>query len=131
MRFNLHNDLDLQTAPKGVKQIGKITNAERGDLVTAICCCSASDNHESHISLEVYYLAKENGIDMISLPPHTSHQTQPLDISFYGPLKTAYINQCSFWMKSNPGKRISIYEIAEIFGIAYQKVTTRYDKAVN
>lgn len=180
---------------KGVKQIGKITSAERGDLVTAICCMNAAgnyippmllyprklmndrllknappgtigaatgngwsnsdafvkwlahfishakpnkdrrvclilDNHESHLSLAAYEMAKENGVDMISLPPHTSHRTQPLDLVFFGPLKNNFNYQCSYWMKSNAGKRITIYEIAELFAEAYQKVAT-IEKCVN
>ena len=31
------------------------------------------DGHKSHITLEVLMTTKEHGIDMISLPSHTSH----------------------------------------------------------
>lgn len=33
------------------------------------------DNHESHISLEVFELAKANGVHILTLPPHSSHLT--------------------------------------------------------
>ncbi|XP_039282920.1 uncharacterized protein LOC120351048 [Nilaparvata lugens] len=35
------------------------------------------DNHISHVSLEAITYAKENHIIMLSLPPHSSHRTQP------------------------------------------------------
>lgn len=35
------------------------------------------DNHESHISLKAVKTAKENGVVMLTLPPHTSHRLQP------------------------------------------------------
>lgn len=32
------------------------------------------DNHESHVSLDCYLLCRQNGIILLSLPPHTSHR---------------------------------------------------------
>ncbi|XP_074096377.1 uncharacterized protein LOC141525711 [Cotesia typhae] len=40
------------------------------------------DNHESHISLESFLLCRQHGINLLSLPPHTSHRLQPLDLTF-------------------------------------------------
>ena len=48
------------------------------------------NNHDSHLSFNVIELAREDGIHIVTLPPHCSHKLQPLDISVYGPLKTAY-----------------------------------------
>ncbi|XP_015121212.1 uncharacterized protein LOC107043997 [Diachasma alloeum] len=45
------------------------------------------DNHDSHGSLAAFDYCRGNGIFLLSLPPHTSHRTQPLDVSFFGPLK--------------------------------------------
>lgn len=45
------------------------------------------DNHTSHISLQIYNFCKSNGIALLTLPPHTSHRLQPLDVTFFGPLK--------------------------------------------
>ncbi|XP_072398250.1 uncharacterized protein [Diabrotica undecimpunctata] len=46
------------------------------------------DNHESHISVEVIRLCRENGIVLLSFPPHTTHRLQPLDVGVYSPFKT-------------------------------------------
>lgn len=37
------------------------------------------DNHESHVSIAAINLAKENGVTILTLPPHCSHRLQPLD----------------------------------------------------
>lgn len=171
-------------APKGIKQLGQITSAERGELVTACCainacgnsvpplmifprvnfkthmihgapagtigCASPSgwitndlflqwlkhfirhsspsnekpvllimDNLEAHITYASVSLAKESGVILLTLPPHTSHRLQPLDKTVYGPLKKYYNDACRAWLLSNPGRRITIYEISQIFGNAY------------
>lgn len=46
------------------------------------------DNNESHLSVGINF-AKENGIVILTLPPHTSNKLQPLDVSVFGPLKTS------------------------------------------
>ena len=42
------------------------------------------DNHNSHITLQAIDLAKENGIVMLTIPPHTSHRRQPLVVRSWG-----------------------------------------------
>jgi hypothetical protein len=32
------------------------------------------DNHQSHLAVKVLDLAKENGVVLLSFPPHTSHK---------------------------------------------------------
>ncbi|KAK9702334.1 DDE superfamily endonuclease [Popillia japonica] len=82
------------------------------------------DNHTSHISLQSIEFCRENGIIMISLPPHTTHRMQLLDVAFYGPLKTYYGQACDRFMVNNPGKVITDRNIGHIFGEAYLKAAT-------
>ena len=82
------------------------------------------DNHESHLSIEVMDKAKENGVTILTLPPHSSNKMQPLDVGVYKPFKTYYSQAMDSWMMRNPGKPISIYEIAHCVGIAHQKAMT-------
>ena len=82
------------------------------------------DNHQSHINLEVIDYAKKNGVVMLSFPPHCSHKLQPLDRTVYGPFKRYYNNACNSWMQKNPGKTMSIYEIADMVGRAFPKAMT-------
>lgn len=79
------------------------------------------DNHESHLSLEVIDAARDHGLSIITFPPHTSHKLQPLDVSVYGPLKTHYKKAVNEWNLSNPGKRITIYDLPECFTKAYYR----------
>lgn len=48
------------------------------------------DGHGSHATPEFMRLCIANRIQLLYLPPHTSHVLQPLDISVFGPLKSAY-----------------------------------------
>ena len=173
-------------APRGKKQVGKITSAERGKTVTVICAANAGgqfvpptmifprarmnaslmngappgaigmctksgwtdedcfvkwlqhfistvrpspdnrhllilDGHASHKSLHAVELARESGVDIITLPPHCTHRLQPLDVSWFKPLKAAYSAAADSWMRANPGRRISEFEISAIFSTAYLK----------
>ena len=82
------------------------------------------DNHISHLSIEAVDLARENGLHLLTFPPHCSHRLQPLDVGVYGPFKRYYSSLCNSWMTSNPGKPITIYDVAELSGTAYQKSFT-------
>ncbi|CAI5686077.1 unnamed protein product [Oreochromis niloticus] len=180
---------DKVLARRGFKQVGSLTSAERGTLVTLACAVSAIgnslppyfilprvhfrdhflingppgskgganssgwmkdthfvdflqhfnehtkcskekpcllllDNHESHLSIDGLNYAKENGIIMLSFPPHCSHRLQPLDRSVYGPLKRHINSTCDAWMRNNPGKTMSIYDIPGIVAIAYPLAAT-------
>lgn len=82
------------------------------------------DNHESHINIGVFEFARENGIVIVTFPPHCSHRLQPLDVTVYGPLKTAYKTSLNDWNVSHPGKRPSIYDLPEIFSKAFTRSMT-------
>ena len=45
------------------------------------------DNHNSHITLEGVELAKNHGLDLLTLPPHCSHKLQPLGVDVWNFLK--------------------------------------------
>ena len=72
------------------------------------------DNHSSHLDYKVICFAKDNGIHMLTFPPHCSHRLQPLDITVFGPFKESLRNSFQDWLNLNPGKRISIHEVAEL-----------------
>lgn len=174
---------------KGKRQVGAITSAERGELVTVVCAVSAAgnaappmfifprvrykdhfitgappgsigtstrsgwinedafaeylqhlvkhtncstdhpmllilDNHEAHISFRAVDIAKSMGVVMLTIPPHTSHRMQPLDKSVFGPFKAYYNRALDGWMRSNPGKTASIYQIAGCVNEAFLSAMT-------
>jgi len=82
------------------------------------------DNHSSHISLRAYEFCKSNNIVMLSLPPHGSHRIQPLDVSIYGPFKTAFKQECNLFIKNQLGKKITQNDLASLFRKAFQKIAT-------
>lgn len=88
------------------------------------------DNHESHISLPAYEFCKKNCIHVVTLPPHSSHRMQPLDLTFHGPLKTAYNKECEAYMVNNPGAKISTFDVVGLYTKAFNR-TTNIEKAVN
>jgi len=72
------------------------------------------DNHESHLYLPVIDYCRENGVVMLSFPPHCSHKLQPLDRSVFGPFKKLINQEMDSWIKSNPGKRFTIYDLPSV-----------------
>ncbi|KMQ88629.1 tigger transposable element-derived protein 6-like protein [Lasius niger] len=82
------------------------------------------DNHNSHMGLNMIDYCRDNGVILLSFPPHTSHKLQPLDKSVYGPFKTYYNSAADGWMKSNPGKTMMIYNIPTIVKLALQNAAT-------
>jgi hypothetical protein len=48
------------------------------------------DGHGSHVTLKARECAKKFGLDMITLPSHTSHALQPLNVSCFKPFKTTF-----------------------------------------
>ena len=55
------------------------------------------DGHNSHVTLEVVKLSMESGFDIVSLPSHTSHALQPLDVSCFKPFKIAFRKIRDMW----------------------------------
>ena len=68
----------------------------------------------AHISPTAIDLARENGVVMLTIPPHTSHYLQPLDRTCYGPFKTAFGVAMDGWMRSHPGYIVTIYDVTSL-----------------
>ncbi|KAF2892107.1 hypothetical protein ILUMI_14066 [Ignelater luminosus] len=87
------------------------------------------DIHESHISLAVIKRAKEMGLHLLTIPPHTNHKLQPLGHPVFGPFKNYYDKAVSEGMctSGNVGRLVTIYDICEIAGKAYDLAFTPGD----
>lgn len=181
---------DKVVARRGIRQVGAVTSAERGTLVTVACAVNALgnaippffifprvryhdhfvrdgpvgstgtanpsgwmqdvsflvflehfkkftnastthkvllvlDNHSSHVHINTLDFCKENGITLLSFPPHCSHKLQPLDRSVFGPFKKAINAACDGWMRSHPGKTMTIYDIPGVVKIAMPQAFTQ------
>ena len=88
------------------------------------------DNAECHITIRSIDLARENGVVLLTLPPHTSHRLQPLGRAVYGPFKKAYNEAMDGWIRSHPGRTVTRYDIPEIIAEAQlQAMSPRNIKA--
>lgn len=82
------------------------------------------DNHSSHITLLAINFCRDNNIIMLGFPPHTTHRLQPLDVAFFGPLKTFFSQASDNFSVSHPGQGITDYNIGELLSTAYFKAAT-------
>ena len=83
------------------------------------------DGHKSHThNIPALQKASVAGVIMLSLPPHTSHQTQPLDLAFFKALKTYYSQNIDQWMRAHPGRAVTMYQVSQLFGPAYAKAVS-------
>lgn len=83
------------------------------------------DGHSSHSKdLKVLEHALELGITMLCLPPHSTHVLQPLDVSFFKPLKQYYNEACRLFLRANPGKTLSKAQFGHIFNQAWMKAAS-------
>ena len=56
---------------------------------------------------------------IFSLPPHSSHETQPLDKGPFGPLKSASRETCQNFLCDNPGKVVTRFTFSKLFNEAW------------
>lgn len=73
------------------------------------------DGHASHTrNIEMIEKAVRNHVTVLSIPPHTSHRLQPLDVTVMGPLKTKYGQAIERFLKRNRGKVVTVYDVAAL-----------------
>ena len=65
------------------------------------------DGYNSHVTLEVVYKCREVGLDLLTLPSHTSHKLQPLDVSIFAPFKCYFKRYRDAWSVNNKRKDAS------------------------
>ncbi|XP_046903843.1 uncharacterized protein LOC124485966 [Hypomesus transpacificus] len=82
------------------------------------------DNHWSHLSLAAIDFCRSNGIVLLSFPPHCSHRLQPLNRSVFGPLKRYVNTAADHWMRTHPGKTLSIYDVPGLVATALPRAAT-------
>ena len=74
------------------------------------------DGHTSHTkNIDAINIARETGVVMLSLPPHTTHRLQPLDVAFFRPLQTYYNQAVESWLRAHPGRCVSIFQVSSVF----------------
>lgn len=83
------------------------------------------DGHSTHSkNLDALNYAREHNIHLLQLPGHTTHRLQPLDVAFFKPLQSYYVQAQEKWLRANVGKTISQYHVAALFSEAYGRAAT-------
>ena len=82
------------------------------------------DGHSSHYEPATIRFAKEYDVIILRLPPHTTHETQPLDCSLFWPLKIHWREAVHDFYQKNPGKVISKLNFSGIFRQAWLQSIT-------
>ena len=87
------------------------------------------DGHESHESVLFQDYCKNNDIITLSLPPHSSHLTQPLDVGCFSVLKRMYGREIESFIRAHIN-HITKVEFFLAFHTAYnQSITTQNAQA--
>ncbi|XP_044750601.1 uncharacterized protein LOC123310947 [Coccinella septempunctata] len=83
------------------------------------------DGHATHTqNLQLIDEARKYDVTIICFPPHTTHKLQPADVGFMRPLSIFYDQALTAWLRSNPGKVVSQFQVAELFGQAFIRAAT-------
>ena len=82
------------------------------------------DNAECHMTIGAVKYAIDNGIVIVTLPPHTTARLQPLDVSIYGPFKTCYRVMVHDYQLSHPHTPIREQQVPEMACNAWIKACT-------
>ena len=93
-----------------------VTHAVRGRPVLLLV-----DGHTSHFDPSTIKFAKER---IFCLPPHTTHEVQPLDVSFFGPLKNQWSRVCHEFYQASPGRIVTKFNFNQLFSKAWMKAAT-------
>ena len=82
------------------------------------------DGHSTHYSPHIITKAMEKDVIILCLPPHSSQDTQPLDVAVYGPLKQHWSRECHEWMANNPHKLMGKVHFNAVFSKVWSKAVT-------
>lgn len=85
------------------------------------------DGHSSHYCPSTIKFAAKEKIILFSLPPNTTHLTQPLDKSIFGPLKIFWREVCHQFIVKNPGSKVSKHNFSSLFSEAWIRALTPHN----
>jgi hypothetical protein len=96
-----------------ISRIGAISPDHRHLLIL--------DGHSSHATLEVIEEARGAGLDILTLPSHTSHALQPLDVAVFKPFKQYFREYRDFWTSRNMNQPAGKETLAQWVSLALRK----------
>lgn len=91
------------------------------------------DGHNSHCSIEFLTLAKSKNIEILCLPPHTTHALQPCDVGVFSPLASHWATEVEKAFDSGEGVSrqtfLKVYHRARDQAITPQIIQAAWRKA--
>ena len=82
------------------------------------------DGHSAHTrNIAVIAKARDQNVILLSLPSHSTHRMQPLDVSFFKSVNTFYDAEVQTWMRQH-GRALSEWQVSKLFTAAYNKAAT-------
>ena len=81
------------------------------------------DGHGSHLTIEGLQFAVEHNIDVLAYPPHCTHALQGLDVSIFGPLKTAYSAAVTEF-EATHNEAVGRDNFTQVLKVAWDKIMT-------
>ena len=82
------------------------------------------DGHSTHYQPQVIHFAMHHKCIMLCLPPHPTHESQPLDVSVFAPLKVHWSRVCHDFYQQHPGKIVTKYNFSSLFSKAWYGAIT-------
>ena len=90
--------------------------------------CGVNNKHVVIVIInKVFEWCIENGVHLLSFPPHCSHRLQPLDCTVYYSLKRHYNAQCDSWCNSHPRRPMQPLDIPAVCATAFKLAMTSGD----
>ena len=80
------------------------------------------DGHSSHYCPETIQLAAAEGVILFTLPPNTTHLSQPLDKGVFGPFKIYWRQVCHDFRVSHPGRVVMACRILQLTKLSIRVV---------
>lgn len=84
-----------------------------------------ADNLSSHNPPSVIQKAQSLGMYMVLLPPNSTHITQPLDVSVFGPFKAAWGEAISALTLAQPDWKLDSHTFSAVFTQPYNNSFTK------
>ncbi|XP_046681625.1 MFS-type transporter clz9-like [Homalodisca vitripennis] len=83
------------------------------------------DGHATHTrNLDFIEKARKNHTTVVCIPPHCSHKLQPLDVAFMGPFNTYYVQAIERFLRNNPGRQVTQYQVSRLLGESFLSAAT-------
>ena len=94
-------------------------------------CYLVLDGHGSHCSYEALSFCIENKIELICIPPHTSHRLQPLDTHWNGPLKKLWAELVHELLCEKDTVSISRFDFIQLLNKVWSIISKKRDIIIN